>query len=112
MPRLKKLGVGGVITLNEPYETLVPSSLYYVSCVSSLFAVRIYIFLLLGSHIYIYIFLLLGARKIALFTELKLDAIDRFNWKELSFLVSSSQRASKEGLISIFLFTIKLVPFL
>ncbi|CAN4096293.1 unnamed protein product [Withania somnifera] len=29
VPRLKQLGVGGVITLNEPYETLVPSSLYY-----------------------------------------------------------------------------------
>ncbi|XP_024030855.1 putative dual specificity protein phosphatase DSP8 [Morus notabilis] len=29
VPRLKRLGVGGVITLNEPYETLVPSSLYY-----------------------------------------------------------------------------------
>lgn len=28
VPRLKQLGVGGVITLNEPYETLVPSSLY------------------------------------------------------------------------------------
>ncbi|KAI9128887.1 hypothetical protein K1719_000370 [Acacia pycnantha] len=28
VPRLKKLGVVGVITLNEPYETLVPSSLY------------------------------------------------------------------------------------
>ncbi|XP_028770208.1 putative dual specificity protein phosphatase DSP8 [Neltuma alba] len=28
VPRLKKLGVGAVITLNEPYETLVPSSLY------------------------------------------------------------------------------------
>ncbi|KAM7263438.1 hypothetical protein ACFE04_001121 [Oxalis oulophora] len=27
--RLKELGVGGVITLNEPYETLVPSSLYH-----------------------------------------------------------------------------------
>ncbi|PIN18271.1 Dual specificity phosphatase [Handroanthus impetiginosus] len=26
---LKQLGVGGVITLNEPYETLVPTSLYY-----------------------------------------------------------------------------------
>lgn len=26
--RLKQLGVGGVITLNEPYETLVPTSLY------------------------------------------------------------------------------------
>lgn len=32
VPRLKQLGVGGVITLNEPYETLVPTSLYYVSC--------------------------------------------------------------------------------
>lgn len=31
VPRLKQLGVGGVITLNEPYETLVPSSLYHVS---------------------------------------------------------------------------------
>ncbi|PKI49097.1 hypothetical protein CRG98_030549 [Punica granatum] len=29
VPRLKQLGVGGVITLNEPYETLVSSSLYY-----------------------------------------------------------------------------------
>ncbi|GER34063.1 dual specificity protein phosphatase family protein [Striga asiatica] len=29
VPRLKELGVGGVITLNEPYETLVPTSLYY-----------------------------------------------------------------------------------
>ncbi|OVA12462.1 Dual specificity phosphatase [Macleaya cordata] len=29
VPQLKQLGVGGVITLNEPYETLVPSSLYY-----------------------------------------------------------------------------------
>ncbi|CAJ1937083.1 unnamed protein product [Sphenostylis stenocarpa] len=28
VPHLKNLGVGGVITLNEPYETLVPSSLY------------------------------------------------------------------------------------
>jgi hypothetical protein len=31
VPHLKNLGVGGVITLNEPYETLVPSSLYHVS---------------------------------------------------------------------------------
>lgn len=30
VPRLKQLGVGGVITLNEPYETLVSSSLYHV----------------------------------------------------------------------------------
>lgn len=29
VPRLKQLGVGGVITLNEPYETLVPASLYH-----------------------------------------------------------------------------------
>nr|GFC65204.1 putative dual specificity protein phosphatase DSP8 [Tanacetum cinerariifolium] len=28
VPRLKELDVGGVITLNEPYETLVPTSLY------------------------------------------------------------------------------------
>lgn len=28
--RLKALGVGGVVTLNEPYETLVPASLYHV----------------------------------------------------------------------------------
>ncbi|XP_073288569.1 phosphatidylglycerophosphate phosphatase PTPMT2-like [Primulina huaijiensis] len=29
VPRLKALGVGGVVTLNEPYETLVPISLYH-----------------------------------------------------------------------------------
>jgi atypical dual specificity phosphatase len=29
VPRLKQLGVGGVITLNEPYETLVPTKLYH-----------------------------------------------------------------------------------
>ncbi|XP_041008104.1 phosphatidylglycerophosphate phosphatase PTPMT2-like [Juglans microcarpa x Juglans regia] len=29
VPRLKLLGVGGVITLNEPYETLVPTTLYH-----------------------------------------------------------------------------------
>lgn len=28
VPRLKEVGVRGVITLNEPYETLVPTSLY------------------------------------------------------------------------------------
>uniref|UniRef100_A0A0E0A548 Dual specificity protein phosphatase DSP8 n=1 Tax=Oryza glumipatula TaxID=40148 RepID=A0A0E0A548_9ORYZ len=28
VPRLQKLGVYGVITLNEPFETLVPSSIY------------------------------------------------------------------------------------
>lgn len=31
VPRLKDLGVRGVITLNESYETLVPTKLYYVS---------------------------------------------------------------------------------
>jgi len=31
VPRLKDLGVRGVITLNEPYETLVPTTLYHVS---------------------------------------------------------------------------------
>ncbi|KAK7330805.1 hypothetical protein VNO77_25005 [Canavalia gladiata] len=29
VPHLKELGVRGVITLNEPYETLVPTTLYY-----------------------------------------------------------------------------------
>ncbi|XP_010688372.2 phosphatidylglycerophosphate phosphatase PTPMT2 [Beta vulgaris subsp. vulgaris] len=28
VPKLKELGVGGVITLNEPFETLVPTSMY------------------------------------------------------------------------------------
>ena len=31
VPHLKELGVRGVITLNESYETLVPTALYYVS---------------------------------------------------------------------------------
>lgn len=31
VPCLKALGVSGVVTLNEPYETLVPTSLYHVS---------------------------------------------------------------------------------
>lgn len=30
VPYLKKLGVDGVVTLNEPYETLVPTALYKV----------------------------------------------------------------------------------
>ncbi|GKA88790.1 hypothetical protein Tco_0810554, partial [Tanacetum coccineum] len=30
VPRLKEIGVGGFITLNESYETLVPTSLYSV----------------------------------------------------------------------------------
>lgn len=29
--RLKELGVSGVVTLNESYETLVPTSVYHVS---------------------------------------------------------------------------------
>ncbi|KAK9095230.1 hypothetical protein Scep_026699 [Stephania cephalantha] len=29
VPRLEQLGVRGVVTLNEPYETLVPTSLYH-----------------------------------------------------------------------------------
>jgi len=31
VPRLKEIGVRGVITLNESYETLVPTTLYQVS---------------------------------------------------------------------------------
>ncbi|KAJ0262122.1 Phosphatidylglycerophosphate phosphatase PTPMT1 [Hirschfeldia incana] len=45
VPRLKELGVGGVITLNEPYETLVPSSLYKSYCIDHLvIATRDYCF--------------------------------------------------------------------
>jgi len=33
VPHLKELGVRGVITLNESYETLVPTTLYYVSLI-------------------------------------------------------------------------------
>ncbi|XP_010538406.1 PREDICTED: putative dual specificity protein phosphatase DSP8 [Tarenaya hassleriana] len=36
VPRLKELGVCGVITLNEQYETLVPSSLYKSHCIDHL----------------------------------------------------------------------------
>lgn len=36
VPRLKQLGVGGVITLNEPYETLVPTSLYHAHDINHL----------------------------------------------------------------------------
>ena len=46
VPRLKELGVGGVITLNEPYETLVPSSLYYVSFASLFAVVHVYFLVL------------------------------------------------------------------
>ncbi|CAN8316490.1 unnamed protein product [Cochlearia groenlandica] len=43
--RLKELGVCGVITLNEPYETLVPSSLYKAYCIDHLvIATRDYCF--------------------------------------------------------------------
>ncbi|XVF10882.1 hypothetical protein REPUB_Repub07fG0221600 [Reevesia pubescens] len=36
VPRLKEIGVRGVITLNEPYETLVPTSLYQNHCINHL----------------------------------------------------------------------------
>ncbi|KAJ0106677.1 hypothetical protein Patl1_18430 [Pistacia atlantica] len=36
VPRLKGLGVGGVVTLNEPYETLVPTSLYHANGIDHL----------------------------------------------------------------------------
>ncbi|XP_073001366.1 phosphatidylglycerophosphate phosphatase PTPMT2 [Typha latifolia] len=36
VPRLKELGVYGVITLNEPYETLVPTSLYLAHGIENL----------------------------------------------------------------------------
>ncbi|GAB2300821.1 hypothetical protein Dimus_034855 [Dionaea muscipula] len=36
VPRLKELGVCGVITLNEPYETLVPTSLYHAHSIDHL----------------------------------------------------------------------------
>ncbi|CAF2122815.1 putative dual specificity protein phosphatase DSP8 [Brassica rapa] len=45
VPRLKEVGVCGVITLNEPYETLVPSSLYKSYCIDHLvIATRDYCF--------------------------------------------------------------------
>lgn len=43
--RLKQLGVGGVITLNEPFETLVPSSLYNVGSMSPILIVKSFIYL-------------------------------------------------------------------
>ncbi|OMP00717.1 hypothetical protein COLO4_12426 [Corchorus olitorius] len=42
VPRLKGLGVSGVVTLNEPYETLVPTSLYYVSMLLLGYVVGVY----------------------------------------------------------------------
>ncbi|KAK7346752.1 hypothetical protein VNO80_21275 [Phaseolus coccineus] len=36
VPRLKELGVRGVITLNESYETLVPTTLYYTHGINHL----------------------------------------------------------------------------
>ncbi|PKI56604.1 hypothetical protein CRG98_022987 [Punica granatum] len=36
VPRLRELGVGGVVTLNEPYETLVSTSLYHASNIDHL----------------------------------------------------------------------------
>lgn len=43
--RLKELGVGGVVTLNEHYETLVPTSLYHAHEIDHLvIATRDYLF--------------------------------------------------------------------
>lgn len=42
VPKLKELGVGGVITLNEPFETLVPTSMYKVSSLSSFMLFNLY----------------------------------------------------------------------
>ncbi|KAE9461298.1 hypothetical protein C3L33_06795, partial [Rhododendron williamsianum] len=36
VPHLKQLGVGGVITLNEPYKTLVPTSVYDAHAIDQL----------------------------------------------------------------------------
>ncbi|ESQ36847.1 hypothetical protein EUTSA_v10008212mg [Eutrema salsugineum] len=36
VPRLKELGVYGVVTLNEPFETLVPTSLYHAHGINHL----------------------------------------------------------------------------
>ncbi|XP_052211127.1 phosphatidylglycerophosphate phosphatase PTPMT2-like [Diospyros lotus] len=36
VPRLKELGVSGVVTLNESYETLVPASLYHTNNIDHL----------------------------------------------------------------------------
>ncbi|XWS32418.1 hypothetical protein CRYUN_Cryun23aG0157900 [Craigia yunnanensis] len=36
VPLLKDLGVSGVVTLNEPYETLVPTSLYHAHYIDHL----------------------------------------------------------------------------
>ncbi|PKI41532.1 hypothetical protein CRG98_038043 [Punica granatum] len=36
VPCLRELGVHGVITLNEPYETLVPTALYHAHCIEHL----------------------------------------------------------------------------
>jgi atypical dual specificity phosphatase len=45
VPRLKQLGVRGVVTLNEPYETLVPTSLYQVDVLLPLVAAGVTLFL-------------------------------------------------------------------
>ncbi|GAB4844295.1 hypothetical protein Ancab_037658 [Ancistrocladus abbreviatus] len=36
VPHLKELGVGGVVTLNEPYETLVPTNVYHAHNINHL----------------------------------------------------------------------------
>lgn len=50
VPRLKRLGVQGVITLNEAYETLVPTSLYHVSIASFQ---SVFLFLVLNIEIHL-----------------------------------------------------------
>ena len=44
VPRLKQLGVRGVVTLNEAYETLVPTSLYQVDVPLPLVAAGVTLF--------------------------------------------------------------------
>lgn len=52
VPRLQQLGVRGVVTLNEPYETLVPSSLYQEYGIDHLvISTRDYLFAPSPSHI-------------------------------------------------------------
>ena len=43
VPCLKKLGVGGVVTLNESYESLVPTLLYHVRMLGCSF-ISLYLF--------------------------------------------------------------------
>lgn len=58
VPQLKRLGVGGVITLNEPYETLVPSSLYHVRDFSAPYAYWLLVAVSMLSIQFLYLFCL------------------------------------------------------